>query len=159
MSESTNPKTHKRHTVKIIRQLLPGELPMRPTLKPVSFQKVANSISTKAGSPYALLVAIVLIICWAVTGPFFNYSDTWQLIINTSTTIVTFLMVFAIQNTQNRDSRAMQIKLDELIKSSQDARMEFVDIEELSDKELDELNTEFKDLHAKLQSNKDKAQK
>src|SRR5690606_17181892 len=95
-----------------------------------SFHKISQGVSNKLGSPYAFLIAILVVIIWASTGPFFDYSDTWQLIINTSTTIVTFLMVFAIQNTQNRDSKAMQLKLNELIKSSSAARSEFVDIED-----------------------------
>ena len=82
-----------------------------------------------------------------MTGPFYNFSDTWQLIINTGTTIVTFLMVFIIQNTQTRDARAMQIKLDELIKSSKTARTELVDLEELSDEEISQLEADFRKLH------------
>lgn len=159
MSEATNPNPPKRHTVKIIRQIIPADSTVRSNIQPVSFQRFSSGVSTRAGSPYALILAISLIIGWALTGPLFNYSDTWQLVINTTTTIVTFLMVFAIQNTQNRDSRAMQIKLDELIKSSRGARSEFVDIEDLSDKELDALHVEFKDLHDKFQSLSDKTKK
>lgn len=98
----------------------------------------------------AFLLAVFLIIAWLVSGPFFNYSDTWQLVINTTTTIVTFLMVFAIQNTQNRDARAMQLKLNELIHASRNARTEFVDLEDLTDTELDTIQTQFKEIHDKL---------
>lgn len=155
MSTET-PTPRKRHAVKIIREVIPAETAVKPTMKPVSFQKMSNGVSQKAGSPYALIVAIVLIALWASSGPFFHFSDTWQLVINTTTTIVTFLMVFAIQNTQNRDSRAMQLKLDELIKSSRGARTEFVDIEDLSDSELDALHGEFRTLHEQIRDRREK---
>ncbi len=93
---------------------------------------------------------LLLIVVWLVTGPVFGFSDTWQLVINTGTTIITFLMVFAIQNTQNRDAKAMQLKLNELIKASRGARTEFVDIEDLTDTELDVLQVQFREIHAKL---------
>jgi low affinity Fe/Cu permease len=89
-----------------------------------------------------------VVVIWASTGPLFGFSDTWQLIINTGTTIVTFLMVFLIQNTQNRDTKAIQLKLDELIRASK-ARNAFVDLEELTDEELAQLDTEFRDIHDK----------
>jgi low affinity Fe/Cu permease len=95
-------------------------------------------------------LAVLLIVVWVTSGPFFAFSDTWQLVINTTTTIVTFLMVFAIQNTQNRDAKAMQLKLNELINSSLSARTEFVDIEDLNDTELDLLQGQFKDIHEKI---------
>jgi len=117
-----------------------------------SFQKFSNGVSTRAGSPFALMIAVILVIFWAITGPFFHFSETWQLVINTGTTIVTFLMVFAIQNTQNRDSKAVQLKLDELIKSTHSARDTFLDIEDLTDAELDQLHQEFKDMHDKIQA-------
>lgn len=115
-----------------------------------AFTKISSKVSTKLGSSWAFFIALIIIIGWAVTGPVFNYSDTWQLFINTGTTIVTFLMVFVIQNTQNRDGKAVQIKLDELIKSSKDARSEFVSIEDLSEHELDELNNQFREMHEKI---------
>jgi low affinity Fe/Cu permease len=139
------------HTrVKIVRQIVDVDAGSKS--KGDSFHKVSQSVSTKLGSPYAFLAAITLVVLWAATGPFFNYSDTWQLAINTTTTIVTFLMVFAIQNTQNRDSKAMQLKLNELIQSSSSARSEFVDIEDLTDSELESLHGQFKELHEKIQS-------
>jgi low affinity Fe/Cu permease len=117
---------------------------------PDGFQKISNRISAKLGSVWAFFIALLVILVWAITGPVFDFSDTWQLVINTGTTIVTFLMVFVIQNTQNRDGKAIQIKLDELIKSSKGARSEFVSIEDLSDHELDELNNQFKLMHQKI---------
>ena len=111
------------------------------------FRRTAHNISTWTGSPWAFLLALSIVVGWAVSGPIFNFSSTWQLMINTVTTIVTFLMVFLIQNTQNRDSKAMQLKLDELIRVSGPARDAFVDIESLTDEELDELDNEFKKLH------------
>jgi low affinity Fe/Cu permease len=89
-------------------------------------------------------MAVALVLVWAITGPFFHYSDTWQLVINTSTTIVTFLMVFLIQNTQNRDAKAIHLKLDELIRAKHGARNRMVDLENCTDEELDEIEREFK---------------
>lgn len=108
-----------------------------------SFRKVAARISTATGTASAFLLAVSVVAVWAITGPLFGFSDTWQLVINTGTTIVTFLMVFLIQNTQNRDSKAMQLKLDELIRSTQ-ARDLFVDLEDLNDDELSELDRQFR---------------
>ena len=110
------------------------------------FRKVANKVSQTTGSPYAFLVAFLIVVFWGFSGSVFNYSDTWQLVINTGTTIVTFLMVFLIQNTQNRDSKAMQLKLDELIRASK-ARDSFVDLENLTDEELIEIDNQFKKMH------------
>lgn len=115
-----------------------------------SFRKLSVHIANRLGTSGAFYVAFFLILVWALSGPLFRFSDTWQLVINTGTTIVTFLMVFVIQNTQNRDSRALHLKLDELIKSQDGARVEFVDVEDLSDTELDELQEQFKDLHAEI---------
>jgi low affinity Fe/Cu permease len=95
------------------------------------------------GSPWSFLLAVLVIVAWAVTGPIFHYSDTWQLVINTGTTIVTFLMVFLIQNTQNRDARAIHLKLDELIKGNRRARNAMVDLENCTEEELNELEKEF----------------
>jgi low affinity Fe/Cu permease len=101
------------------------------------FSETASFIARQSGRPATFVLATLVIIVWALTGPIFNYSDTWQLIINTGTTIVTFLMVFIIQNTQNRDGAALQAKLDELILSSQ-AKNQFIGIEHLTDEEIDE---------------------
>jgi low affinity Fe/Cu permease len=103
-----------------------------------TFRHFANRTSDAAGSPWMFLAALLVIVLWGVTGPLFGFSDTWQLVINTGTTIVTFLMVFLIQNTQNRDNAAVQAKLDELIRASK-AKNEFIGIEHLSDEELDEI--------------------
>ncbi len=115
-----------------------------------NFHKLSVKIANKLGNAWAFFIALFVIVVWAITGPIFHFSDTWQLIINTGTTIVTFLMVFVIQNTQNRDGRAMQLKLDELINTSRTARSDFVDIEELSDAELDDLEQQFKAIKNKL---------
>lgn len=112
-----------------------------------NFHRFAHKAADLVGSPAAFLLGLIVIATWAITGPMFNYSDTWQLVINTGTTIITFLMVFLIQNTQNRDSRAMHLKLDELIRSVQTARNEMVGLEALSDAELDALQIEFTQLH------------
>lgn len=100
------------------------------------FSRVATQIAAMAGQPLAFIMALGIIIVWAVSGPLFHWSDTWQLVINTGTTIVTFLMVFLIQNAQNRDASAMQVKLDELIRAVQDARNEFIGLEHLTDAEI-----------------------
>ncbi len=107
------------------------------------FRRFATKTSAVVGSPWAFIIAVLVIVVWAVTGPIFHFSDTWQLVINTSTTIVTFLMVFLIQNTQNRDAKAIHLKLDELIRSVEKARNRLVDLEEMSDEELDQLQKEF----------------
>ncbi len=108
------------------------------------FRIAANRISIWTGNALVFLGAVTVIIVWAFTGPVFGYSDTWQLIINTGTTIVTFLMVFLIQNTQNRDSKAVQLKLDELIRATKGARNSYMGLEDMSDAELQELDKEFK---------------
>jgi low affinity Fe/Cu permease len=111
------------------------------------FHRIANKVSNLMGSSWAFIVALLVILAWALTGPIFNYSDTWQLVINTSTTIITFLMVFLIQNTQNRDAKAIHLKLDELVKGVKGARNLLVNVEELSDEQLEELHKEFHELH------------
>ena len=103
-----------------------------------TFANFANKTSQTAGSPWTFCACLLLVIAWAATGPVFQFSETWQLVINTGTTIVTFLMVFLIQNTQNRDNAALQAKLDELIRASK-AKNEFIGIENLSDEELDDI--------------------
>ena len=101
------------------------------------FRRVATTVSNATGSAFAFTVAMLIILTWALTGPVFGFSDTWQLVINTGTTIVTFLMVFLIQNTQNRDAKATQLKLDELIRAVADARNEFIDAEEEPEEQID----------------------
>lgn len=130
------------------------------------FSIISNKVANATGTPIAFLLALSIVVVWAITGPLFNFSDTWQLVINTGTTIVTFLMVFLIQNTQNRDAKAMHLKVDELIHSNKRARNEFVDLEHLDDGELDQLDADFQkllqheisaftaDLHVKLQAEK-----
>jgi low affinity Fe/Cu permease len=103
------------------------------------FSQFANWTARAAGKPATFAICCLIILGWAVTGPIFHYSDTWQLIINTGTTIITFLMVFLIQNTQNRDGAALQAKLDELIRATRDARNQYMHIEKLSEEELDEM--------------------
>jgi low affinity Fe/Cu permease len=107
------------------------------------FHIIASKTSHGVGSPWAFVLASITVIVWAVTGPLFQFSDTWQLVINTGTTIVTFLMVFLIQNTQNRDSHAIHLKLAELIRVNEAARNRLICAEELSDQELRELQGEF----------------
>lgn len=108
-----------------------------------SFSNWSRQASDLLGSPYAFLIAALVVVVWLISGPMFGFSDTWQLIINTSTTIVTFLMVFLIQNTQNRDTRATQLKLDEIIKATEKARNRLIDLENCTDKELDQLQRQF----------------
>jgi low affinity Fe/Cu permease len=107
------------------------------------FTRVAGRIAGWAGQPLAFIIAILLMVIWAVSGPVFHYSDTWQLVVNTATTIVTFLMVFLIQNAQNRDAAAMQAKLDELIRAMGDARNQFIGIEHRTDAEIQRIRTDL----------------
>jgi low affinity Fe/Cu permease len=102
------------------------------------------------GSPWCFIIAVLLVINWAVLGPLFHFSDTWQLVINTTSSIVTFLMVFLIQNTQNRDSKALQLKLDELLRAVRGARTGLVNLEEMSDEQLDQLQSQFKRIRNKV---------
>jgi low affinity Fe/Cu permease len=148
MSTENIPAKHPR--VKIVRPIT-ADPPQTPAHSGDVFHHVSVVISNRLGSPVAFLLAILLIVIWISSGPIFHFSDTWQLVINTTTTIVTFLMVFAIQNTQNRDAKAMQLKLDELIHGSTGARSEFVDIEDLTDTELDVLHGEFQMMHEKFE--------
>jgi low affinity Fe/Cu permease len=109
-----------------------------------AFHHFSAKVATSVGSSVSFIIALGIVVVWALTGPVFGFSDTWQLVINTGTTIVTFLMVFLIQNTQNRDARAMHLKVDELIRATKRARNRFMDLETLSSKELDELEKEFR---------------
>ena len=110
------------------------------------FGMVARHVAAASGQPATFLVAFGIIILWAVTGPIFKFNDTWQLVINTSTTIVTFLMVFLIQNTQNRDAEAVQIKLDEIIRAIGDAENGLMSLEDKSQEELDEIKQQYMEL-------------
>jgi low affinity Fe/Cu permease len=116
------------------------------------FARAANSVAHAAGRPAAFLLCVLIVIAWAVCGPVFRYSDTWQLVINTGTTIITFLMVFLIQNTQNRDGAALQAKLDELIRVTKEARNDLVGIENKPEEVLEELRaTGDEDVHQGVQ--------
>ncbi|RMG24881.1 MAG: low affinity iron permease family protein [Armatimonadetes bacterium] len=119
---------------------------MEPTSKRPFFLRLAQATSDAAGRPAAFLVAVLIVVAWLVSGPFFGFSDTWQLVINTGTTIVTFLMVFLIQNTQNRDAKAVQIKLDELIRATRGAHNALLDLEELDEIALER----FRKLYERL---------
>lgn len=110
------------------------------------FRRFAQKASNVMGSPWLFILALVVVSVWALTGPLFNFSNTWQLIINTGTTIVTFLMVFVIQNTQNRDAHAMHLKLDELLRGVKDARNDLINLENCTDEQLARYEDEFKRL-------------
>jgi low affinity Fe/Cu permease len=117
-----------------------------------AFRVFARHSSQVLGSAWAFIIALVIIVVWGITGPAFHFSDTWQLIINTGTTIVTFLMVFLIQNTQNRDAKAVHLKLDELIRAVRGARNKLVDLEDLSDEELKRLEEQFTRLRQRAEA-------
>jgi low affinity Fe/Cu permease len=119
------------------------------------FGRFAHGTAQAMGHPLAFVLAVLIILGWAVTGPFFGFSDTWQLVINTGTTIVTFLMVFLIQNTQNRESAAVQLKLDELIRAHQGAHNALLDLEELGEVELDHLRMSYEALAERARTDLD----
>ena len=119
---------------------------MRPHPMYEAFRRFAHRVSISVGAPWAFALALAIVAVWALTGPVFGFSDTWQLVINTGTTVITFLMVFVIQNTQNRESQVTQLKLDELIRAVEQARNELVDMEDLSDEELHRLQRQFESL-------------
>jgi low affinity Fe/Cu permease len=118
------------------------------------FQRFSRQTSEAVGSPWAFVLAVTVVVIWIITGPLFHFSDTWQLVINTGTTIVTFLMVFLIQHTQNRDSKAIHLKLDELISSVKEARNALVDVEDQPDEVIKKLGKEFETLREHLEPNK-----
>jgi low affinity Fe/Cu permease len=118
-----------------------------------AFRIFARRSSMMLGSAWAFAGAVLVIVVWLLTGPTFHFSDTWQLIINTATTVITFLMVFLIQNTQNRDAKAMHLKLDEIIRALKGARNQLVDLEDLSDEELKEIEEQFRRLRTKAKRN------
>ncbi len=117
------------------------------------YTRIAKAISHVTGRPSTFLLAVLVIVVWLVTGPLFGFSDTWQLVINTGTTIITFLMVFLIQNTQNRDTAAIQLKLDELIRAHNGAHNAILDLEELDDMTLDEFRARYRHLAALAREN------
>lgn len=122
------------------------------------FNRFANAVAKAAGNPITFCVMSLMVVVWAACGPVFGYSETWQLVINTSTTIITFLMVFVIQNTQNRDSHAVQLKLDEIIRSIKGAHNELLDIEELGEKELCRMRDRYEELACKARQRMSKSQ-
>ncbi|HEY2710111.1 MAG TPA: low affinity iron permease family protein [Caulobacteraceae bacterium] len=109
------------------------------------FEKAANAIAKAMGRPLTFILCLLLVVVWAASGPVFGFSDTWQLVINTGTTIITFLMVFLIQNSQNREGQALQAKLDELIRAINDAQNSFIGLERRTEKEIDEMRVESED--------------
>jgi len=118
-----------------------------------AFRVFARRSSAILGSAWAFVAAVFIIVVWGLTGPTFHFSDTWQLIINTATTVITFLMVFLIQNTQNRDAKAVHLKLDEMIRALKGARNQLVDLEDLSDEELKKLEEQFQRLRKRAEHN------
>ena len=118
------------------------------------FARFAYLLSDAVGTPLAFGLALLVVVAWAVTGPFFGFADSWQLVINTGTTVVTFLMVFVIQATQNRETRALHLKLDELIRAQRHARNTFADLEHATDDELRELEAEFRKVRARAEARK-----
>jgi low affinity Fe/Cu permease len=140
----------------MIRNLV--EMGMSKTERTLSegFQGFATKSSHWVGSKWAFALAVATIVVWAVTGPYFHYSDTWQLVVNTATTVVTFLIVFLIQNTQNRDARAIQLKLDEIIRSIRAANNSMINIEALSDEELQGLSDQFERIRTQRSGSADK---
>jgi low affinity Fe/Cu permease len=119
---------------------------MRPTRSKSWFSRFAKLTARVTGKPVTFMIAVSVVVAWAVTGPLFGFSDTWQLVINTGTTIITFLMVFLIQSTQNRDSEAMQVKLDELIRATHGAQNALLDLEELEEEELDRIKAGYEEM-------------
>ena len=112
----------------------------------MNFDKLAQAVARSAGRPLTFIIAVALVIIWGISGPIFGFSDTWQLIINTGTTIITFLMVFLIQNTQNRDTDALQVKIDELLRVTEGARLALLNLEEIKTDELDRIKQGFVEL-------------
>jgi len=131
---------------------------VRPTKSTSLFTRFAKWTARATGRPTTFILAAAIIIVWGVTGPIFGFSNTWQLIINTGTTIVTFLMVFLIQNTQNRDTEALQVKLDELIRVTEGAHLVLLDLEELDDKQLDRIRDLYEELAKKAREDSERGE-
>ena len=112
----------------------------------MNFDKLAQAVARASGRPLTFIISVSLVVIWAISGPVFGFSDTWQLVINTGTTIVTFLMVFLIQNTQNRDTDALQVKIDELLRVTKGARLALLDLEEMKAEELERIKGDFVEL-------------
>ena len=126
------------------------------THKTFQYSRFSNAVSRFCGRPVVFALAVGIVVVWALTGPLFDYSNTWQLVINTGTTIVTFLMVFVIQNTQMRDTEAMQVKLDEIIRAIGNAKNELLDLEELEEKDLDEIRQTYREMAEKARESRSK---
>ena len=152
-----NRKLQREGIVRLVNQTQRPELKTHEEQRDIfcvvrnAFRVFARKSSIMLGSAWAFAAALLVILVWLITGPTFHFSDTWQLIINTGTTIITFLMVFLIQNTQNRDAKAMHLKLDEVIRALKKARNELVDLEDLSDEELNNLEAQFRRLRTKAE--------
>jgi low affinity Fe/Cu permease len=129
---------------------------MRPTKPRSRFTRFAKWTAHATGRPITFFLAAIVIVVWVVTGPIFQFSDTWQLVINTGTTIVTFLMVFLIQSTQNRDAEAVQVKLDEIIRAIGNAQNELLDLEEMEEEDLDKMRQEYCDIARKARDRRGK---
>ena len=127
---------------------------MRPTRPRSWFTRLTKWTAHASGRPVTFTLAISIVCVWALTGPLFGFSDTWQLVINTGTTVVTFLMVFLIQSTQNRDGEAIQVKLDEIIRAIGHAKNELLDLEELEEKDLEEIRKTYEELARKARAKK-----
>ena len=125
---------------------------MRPTKSRSWFTRLTKATAHTAGRPHVFVIAVSMMAVWAVTGPMFQFSDTWQLVINTATTIVTFLMVFLIQSTQNRDGEAVQVKLDEIIRAIGNAKNELLDLEELEEADLEQIRRTYRDMATKARA-------
>jgi low affinity Fe/Cu permease len=129
---------------------------LRPTKSRSVFSRFAKWTARASGRPITFILAVLVIVVWAVSGPLFGFSDTWQLVINTGTTIITFLMVFLIQSTQNRDAEAVQVKLDEIIRAIGNAKNEVLDLEELEEKDLDEIRQTYTEMAQKAREGRSK---
>ncbi len=131
------------NTPDVLSSKIQSTMPKRQNITDIWFRECANLTADKVGAPSSFALGVLVILLWIISGPFFHFSDTWQLVINTGTTIITFLMVFLIQNTQTRDTKTMHLKLDELIRAVEGARNRLVDVEHSSQAKIDDLGKEF----------------